>query len=485
MALPETGAQREQEPPLPRDAADDGELVPSQASTFATASEPSGDIALPAPSAEDPQPSHPEVLREAELRRTRDGGACLEGGLQPPPQHEERAGTLPAPEPAVAAHPAAEAEPAPAPALPPVIDVHDLDWAAIRAAVDPAAVRARMRGIVEATETLLDRADGPGMLFDADRLDRSDQAILVSPGRAAGPLWILGDLHGDLLALEAALALAHRTAEREGTEAPRLLFLGDLFDDEGFGLEVLLRVFEIVLDAPDRVCLLAGNHDEALSFDGVRFSANVSPSDFADLLNANLAHEWIGRAGKLAVRLFAEAPRALFFPDGLLVSHGGFPLADLHGRLAETGNWNDPACLSDFVWTRAHPSARKKLPNRHSRGSQFGREDFAAFCALATRLGRPVNRLARGHDHLEDRFAVYAVDPAHPVLTTVALSRRLPREAFGPFERIPTVARVVPDALPQLHRLHIPPAIVREVYPEPAPEACEAAPPASPAEAVA
>lgn len=44
--------------------------------------------------------------------------------------------------------------------------------------------------------------------------------------------------------------------------------------------------------------------------------------------------------------------RALFFPDGLLIAHGGFPLRDLHERLAHGGDWNDPQCRSDFVWVR-------------------------------------------------------------------------------------------------------------------------------------
>ena len=94
-------------------------------------------------------------------------------------------------------------------------------------------------------------------------------------------------------------------------------FLGDLFDDEGFGLEVLLRVFEIVLENPALVCIVAGNHDEALGFDGTRFTSSVSPSDFSDFLNNSADDEWVTRAGKLAISLFATAPRALFFPDGL------------------------------------------------------------------------------------------------------------------------------------------------------------------------
>lgn len=347
--------------------------------------------------------------------------------------------------------------------IPPVIDVRDLDWVAVHDAVSPSAIRARMRVTVEAFETLLDRAEGPGLLFDADRADAGDRAVQVGALDTATPLWIIGDLHGDLLALEAALAVIGNAQEEA---APNIIFLGDVFDDEGFGFEVLLRIFELILAAPDRVCVIVGNHDEALAYDGNRFASSVSPSDFADFLNANLAHEWIERAGKLAVRLFAQAPHALFLPDGLLVSHAGFPLSDLHARLEETGDWNDPACLSDFTWTRAHPTARRKMPNRYTRGSQFGYEDFGVFCDLAARLGRPVTHMVRGHDHVEERYAIYPAYKVHPILTTVALSRRLPREAFGPPERVPTIARFVEGALPQVHRLHIPPDIVGAVFAE-------------------
>jgi hypothetical protein len=281
-------------------------------------------------------------------------------------------------------------------AIPPVVDIRDLNWTAVREAVAPSGVRARMRETVEAFEALLDRADGPGLLFDVDRSVQADRAIRVGEVDPA-PLWIVGDLHGDLLALEAALALIEGETSLSGV-LPRIIFLGDLFDDEGFGLEVLLRVFELILAAPDRICVIVGNHDEALSYDGNQFASSVSPGDFADFLNANLAHEWIERTGKLAVRFFAQAPHALFLPDGLLMAHAGFPLTDLHAQLEKSGNWNDPACLSDFTWARAHPTARRKMPNRFTRGSQFGYEDFAAFCELSARLGRPVTHMVRGHD---------------------------------------------------------------------------------------
>jgi hypothetical protein len=353
----------------------------------------------------------------------------------------------------------------PPPAVLPVIDVVDLDWAAVRQAVDAARTLAGLRNTVERMETLLDRDGGPGLLFDSDRTGSADRAIRVETLRDDTPLWFVGDLHGDLLALEAALALVRRETDASGA-APRVVFLGDLIDDGGYGLEVLVRVFGLILESPSTVCVVAGNHDVALGYSRARFTATVSPSDFSDFLNEQLAHEWITRAGKLAVRLFAMAPRALFFPDGLLVTHGGFPLVDLHGELRERRDWNDPRCLSDFTWTRAHPRSRRKMPNRTTRGSQFGHEDFADFCALSADLDRPVTHMVRGHDHVEERYEIYPAYEAHPVLTTVALSRRLAREAFGPHERVPTMARWVRGTLPQVHRLHVPPEAVRELYPE-------------------
>jgi len=426
---------------------------------------PEAETLAPAPPPPEPDATGADVAT-GEVAGVGAPPAGVHNELAPEPTAEPSA-----PEPPVAPAAPPAAPPAVPPAVPPVVDVDDLDWEAVRVAVDPGAVRARIRATVERLEALLDQEDGPGMLFDADRAGPHDRAIHALALTPDAPVWFVGDLHGDLLALEAALALVRGTS---GTEAdadsglpPRLVLLGDLFDDGGYGIEVLLRVFELVCDRPDSVCVVAGNHDEALAFDGARFRSSVVPSDFADFLNAHLAHEWVVRAGKLAVRLFASAPRALFFPDGLLVAHGGFPLADLHAELAERGDWNDPRCLSDFVWTRAHPRARKKIPNRVSRGSQFGYEDFAAFCALSAGLGRPVTCMVRGHDHVEERYAVYPAYAAHPLLTTVALSRRLPREAFGPYERVPTVARWVPGALPQVFRLHLPGALVRETYPEP------------------
>src|SRR6187549_1793884 len=121
------------------------------------------------------------------------------------------------------------------PAMPEVAAVNDLDWATVRSALDAVAIRARMPAIVREMEALLDRQGGPGLLFDSSRATAADRVINVLATDDA-PLWIIGDLHGDLLALEAALLHIRRTAVAEATPSPRLIFLGDFIDDQGLAL---------------------------------------------------------------------------------------------------------------------------------------------------------------------------------------------------------------------------------------------------------
>lgn len=110
-------------------------------------------------------------------------------------------------------------KPAPVP-VPAIEDVHDLDWNAVRDAVSRSLDRSRMRATVEGFEVVLDQAGGPGLLFDGDRTDAHDQAIQVGEVDPTAPLWIIGDLHGDVLALEAALALIGRWSDDAMTSPP-------------------------------------------------------------------------------------------------------------------------------------------------------------------------------------------------------------------------------------------------------------------------
>jgi hypothetical protein len=149
-----------------------------------------------------------------------------------------------------------------------------------------------------------------------------------------------------------------------------------------------------------------------------------------------------------------------------MVAHGGIPHSDQWDALTTLEAFNSRQCLCDFVWTRAHERARTRRPNRASRGCEFGYEDFFAFCKRAAEaIGQPVERMVRGHDHLAERYARYERYDGR-LLTINAMSHRLPRELFDAYPCAPCVARWTPRALPEVHRLALPPDIIRRLYPE-------------------
>jgi hypothetical protein len=311
----------------------------------------------------------------------------------------------------------------------------------------------------------------PLYAFDPHRRGADDMAVqVVEP---PSDVWFIGDLHGDLLALECALS--HIRSASTGGPKPRIVFLGDLIDDGPLAYCVVLRFMELVKDDPSAVCLLAGNHDEALSYDerSGMFRSSVSPSDFTDFLNERGRDTSLGDAARDAGRAFIDlvrsSPRALFFPDGLLAVHGGIPQSDMwkSNGFESRDSLNAKECLQDFVWTRAHERSLRRIPDRRSRGAEFGIADLSGFCEAAERvLGHPVRRLIRGHDHIGGpaRFSLYPNYRQNRIVTINTLSSRLPREFDGAFVRMPCVARGRVGLLPEIHVLSIPAEVVTRIH---------------------
>jgi hypothetical protein len=249
-------------------------------------------------------------------------------------------------------------------------------------------------------------------------------------------------------------------------------------DDGAHGPDLVLRIFERLVRHPEHTCWLVGNHDESVGWDPTKacFRAMVDPGEFAAQLNARGAEQpEMLRLGRLFMRLVADyLPRALLFPDGTLVSHAGFPLRDLWPDLRAARDFESPRALQDFAWTRMSDRLPRKQPNRSSRGSEFGYEDLAEFCRHAeTLLDRPVRRLVRGHDHIAepDRVSYPAKYAAAPILTLNSMSWTLPRETLAagyaglPWERAPCIARWNSGAIPTVHRIAIPAALVERWHP--------------------
>ncbi len=305
--------------------------------------------------------------------------------------------------------------------------------------------------------------------------------------------FFIGDLHGDFYALHTLLR--HAQTLRPGC---RILFLGDMVDRGDMPIECLFLLLEWGLNHPDRLAWTAGNHDIAFSCNehGV-FTSVVSPAELLKELNAKDTFAGTReRIGQFFIQLAKRLPRALLFPDGLLATHGGFPLADLQpqGQAAADEaaylEWlNSEACLKDFTWSRIN-RAPKKLPDRYSSGSQYGFKDFEAFCQLKPEWF-PVTRMVTGHEHPADGFDLHPTYKVHPALTLVGMGMD---ELTGRYRDQLHLGQGVTGALPQVIAVPVDRgerAMLRgepvpmDPAPASAPETAAAPPTAAPAAAAA
>jgi serine/threonine protein phosphatase 1 len=80
----------------------------------------------------------------------------------------------------------------------------------------------------------------------------------------AQPLFVIGDLHGELDLLEKMLERIDQAIGQITLKDPLLVFVGDLIDRGPKSADVLARVMELTTEFPDNVVCLLGNHEQML-----------------------------------------------------------------------------------------------------------------------------------------------------------------------------------------------------------------------------
>lgn len=238
--------------------------------------------------------------------------------------------------------------------------------------------------------------------------------------------WFVGDVHGDVLGLVAAV----QTFEKLATPDAKLVFLGDIIDRGSHDIACLTSILNYIRKNPGKATWLMGNHDNSIYWnsDGVSLNSRVSPCEFLDVINRGLssnepryqdfANRFIG--------LTSQLPRAVILGK-TLAAHGGFPhtdclehSADFIERNTNKDSWRvseDDNSIkqllsnttlpehiltnmkSDFVHNRFDP-APYKIVTRMGSQCRFGYIDFRLFLANCHRAGLPIENLVRGHDHV-------------------------------------------------------------------------------------
>jgi hypothetical protein len=333
-----------------------------------------------------------------------------------------------------------------------------------------------VESVLHQAERLLEQCRSRDRLVDFPNLDparlamrgfdRAGAVLLQSLNSDVSRAWVIGDVHGDPVGLACALAFIRE----EGNPGDLIVLLGDLIDDLPESTEALACVAQ-ALHADDgaRIVCVRGNHDVALAEgqDG-EFVSTVDPSDFCDHLRSAATRPHGMREREFArsfIRFVKDAPAAIFLRDGTLLAHGGIPHVDLHGGMQSREALGNDEAASDFVWARiSNVRRRMAVPQSLTRSREIGSDDFRQFRELTDRLFRsppdgcaPVQRLIRGHDHVEHRFEVLDGHWERRVVTINNMSLRLPREMGPRGMTPPCIAEWRPCQQIRLHSLAIDP----------------------------
>jgi serine/threonine-protein phosphatase PP1 catalytic subunit len=188
----------------------------------------------------------------------------------------------------------------------------------------------------------------------------------------AEPVLIVGDIHGDLQALEFIIRV------REEVNCKNILFLGDYVDRGLQGIEVLLRLFQLKIEDPEHIFLLRGNHESV--------EMNLYYGFFEEI---EYDRDFLLRISQT----YDKMPLAAVLSGNIFCVHGGI-----------SGNESIEIIRKEepfpYLWN--DPSTRAGL-TRSTRGStvkEFGPDIVDGFLK-----NNNLKRIVRGHTALKTGYA--------------------------------------------------------------------------------
>ena len=201
-----------------------------------------------------------------------------------------------------------------------------------------------------------------------DSIFESEPAVLRTD---AEPIMIVGDIHGDLQALDFIIG------EREKIDCENILFLGDYVDRGLQGTEVLLRLFQLKIEDPEHIFLLRGNHESIEMNIYYGFFEEIG-SDQEFLLRVSRTYENMPVAAVLSGHTFC-----------------------VHGGINGTGSVDTIKKEESFPYLWNDPSKRPGLTasTRGSTVKEFGPDIVDGFLKTNN-----LKRIVRGHTALEKGY---------------------------------------------------------------------------------
>ncbi len=208
------------------------------------------------------------------------------------------------------------------------------------------------------------------LLPKIDCIFESEPAVLRIDGE---PIMVIGDIHGDLQALEFIIG------KRQEMNCKNILFLGDYVDRGPQGIEVLIRLFRLKLEAPEHIFLLRGNHETVDMNFYYGFFEEIG-SDQRFLLRVS--------------RTYDKMPIAAVLSGHTFCVHGG-----INGTGSIEGIRKEEAFAFPYLWNDPSKCPGLTASTRGSTVKEFGPDIVDGFLETNN-----LKRIIRGHTALKKGY---------------------------------------------------------------------------------
>ena len=278
--------------------------------------------------------------------------------------------------------------------------------------------------------------------------------------------WIIGDVRGDVLALETVLAFIDEATGRG--RSPQIVFLGDLAAGTLGDAACLAIALERFAAAPSRTIFIAGDRELALTLENEKATDDRKPRGLADMPVADALQNSLRNLARAFSELVEKIPVAAICPDGMLLAHSALPRESILAAIENAQTLeSQPNVLRAFAFDRLHPREPQVIPSAISGEVSAKPEDFAKSLQSLNRVFEiPVVRMVRGHDAAPEGHRWFRNYGDGVLLTITTMADELPIE-IGGGRRKPSVARLKSKRL-RVVRFEIPESIAivaQQIFP--------------------